>query len=227
LGDEELAEAYVARGVARAGLGEHAAALADLNAAVRLRPFKGSVLAARGSAHLRAGNLALAEADLTRALSLAADSSSTYLRRGHARFLSGRYAEALDDFRNAERSNDLGLNREFIAIWQALAELRLGKDPAPRLAERLKGGEGKRWPGAVLRLLAGKARGDEVLQEAADGTPDEQAANLCEAYFYLGQLALAKGDKAGAAGWFRKSVDTGVLTYMEYEMSLESLRALR
>jgi lipoprotein NlpI len=228
LGEEEVAAAYAERGTARTALGDLRGALSDLNAAVRLRPSKGEYLAGRAGVHLRAGSLQLAEADFTRALSLGADSAMTYLRRGHVRYMQARYKDAREDFDKSERANESGVNREFTFIWQALAAMHLGQDPRPLLEGKLKTTDVKRWPVPVMQLLAGRARPEDVLRAAEGSDADERTANLCEAYFYLALAMRARGSKETGEieNLLRKTLDTGVLTYMEYGLAEEALRAL-
>ncbi len=149
----------------------------------------------------------------------------TYLRRGQVRYLQGRHKEALQDFEQAERANERGLNNDFIHIWQGLAEMRLDQDPRQRLEGRLKNADSGRWPVPILQFLAGRARSGDVMRAAEDSAADERAANLCEAYFYLAMVALIKGSAKEGEELLRKTIDTGVVTYMEYDLAQEVLRA--
>src|SRR5204863_125023 len=72
LGEDDAANAYATRAGALASLGDSAGALRDYNAALRLRPSSGPLLAGRGSAYMRAGNLRQAEEDFTPAPVLSA-----------------------------------------------------------------------------------------------------------------------------------------------------------
>ena len=219
LGDGDAAEAHARRAVARIVLRDSKGALADLNTTLRLRPFSGQALSDRALIHMRDGRLSAAEDDLTKAIMLAAEASSAYLRRGHVRFLTERYAEALADFQQADKSNALGINRDFIAIWQALAMRALGRDPKPALGAGLSADSKRRWPVVILALMLGDASVADVLRIADSRSTDEREANLCEANFFVGQYLLLKGERRQAIENLRAALATGVDWFMEYDLA--------
>jgi lipoprotein NlpI len=60
-----------------------------------------------------------------------------------------------------------------------------------------------RWPAPIVRLYLGRATQSEVLTAAAGKIKTDQ---LCTAYFFGGELALAQGAKDEAARLFRLAV---------------------
>ncbi|MDO8933010.1 MAG: DUF3857 domain-containing protein [Rhodocyclaceae bacterium] len=219
LGDGDTAEAYAKRAIARIVLRDSKGAMADLNTTLRLRPFSGQALSDRALIHMRAGRLSAAEEDLTKAIMLGAEASSAYLRRGHVRFLTERYTEALSDFQQADKSSALGINRDFIAIWQALAMRALGRDPKPALGAGLSADSKQRWPVSILALMMNEASIADVLRTADSRSTDEREANLCEANFFIGQYLLLMGDRRQAIENLRAALATGVDWFMEYDLA--------
>ena len=69
-----MAEAYDTRGVAKAGLGQHEAALADYDEALRLKPDMAAAYNNRGNAKKNLGRLNEAREDYQKALALAQES---------------------------------------------------------------------------------------------------------------------------------------------------------
>jgi lipoprotein NlpI len=63
-----------------------------------------------------------------------------------------------------------------------------------------------RWPAPIVRLYLGLATQSEVLAAAADADGKIKTEQLCTAYFFGGELALAQGAKDEAARLFRLAV---------------------
>ena len=85
------------------------------------------------------------------------------------------------------------------------------------------------WPGPVVLLLLGKTTPQQVLAAAKHQKTRKQLERECEAFFYVGQYHLLHGNKAEAAKLFRKTLDTGVTYFIEYDgakVELERLERL-
>ena len=68
----------------------------------------------------------------------------------------------------------------------------------------------------------------EVLEEAKRGKDDRQIrGQMCEAYFYLGEERMWKGNRRGAKEYFQKSVDTNVYNFIEYQDSKVILEKMK
>ena len=61
------------------------------------------------------------------------------------------------------------------------------------------------WLAKVFACLAGELPFDELVASA------QKAEQVCEGYYYAGEVCLLAGDTAEAADWFRKCVDTDLL----------------
>ena len=49
-----------------------------------------------------------------------------------------------------------------------------------------------------------------------DTDPKKNSEQHCEAYFYLGQRALLRGDQTEAIRLFKAAIETGVIRMVEY-----------
>ena len=84
----------------------------------------------------------------------------------------------------------------------------------------------KTWPKEVIGLYLGTVDKAGVLS-AAEGSGVKDVSELkCEAFFYLGQEALARGSLQEAGALFRQALDTRVSYFIEYTGSELELRRL-
>ena len=90
--------AYQQRGYDKEVLGQHAAAIADYDQALRLDPNSDWTYNARGNAKAELGLYAQAIADYDQALRLDPNSDWTYFNRGNAKAELGLYAQAIADY---------------------------------------------------------------------------------------------------------------------------------
>ena len=67
------------------------------------------------------------------------------------------------------------------------------------LAETSKQLDMNVWPAPIIRQFLGELSGAQTMAAAADVDPKKQAAQICEANFYGGELALLKKDRQEAA----------------------------
>lgn len=143
--------------------------------------------------------------------------------RGRIQFMSGRFDEALTELLKAQ---DLSSEEDqYYLLWLFLVELRKGQDAAANLRDRLSFVDTAAWPGPILQYLAGDRPLSEVKasEEASDW---KQRGNHCELAFFMGEVALAKGDRAAAIQHFREAVATGTTNYIEYTSAQAELQRL-
>ena len=60
------------------------------------------------------------------------------------------------------------------------------------------------WLAKIFSSLAGELTPEQLVAAATD------PKQLCEAYYYAGEVSLIRGERAAAAGWFRECVGTGM-----------------
>lgn len=102
-------------------------------------------------------------------------------------------------------------------IWKAMLLARQGKSGAARtLLTKTLEAHGNDWPGMLMRWMLGKIDAETLLLKAHEGTKQDVQNQLCEANFYLGERAFAKGEKVEAAAYFAAALDTKIYHYIEY-----------
>lgn len=163
------------------------------------------------------GALGRTEASL-RAVERAVDADSseaaTYANAISFLLLGGHYDAALDAYHRALGRRE---TTEYFKIYTSLWILEFGgmkgRPQDPLALEYLAGRDGKRWYHTLARWRTGKLD-DDGLVRAADTSGER-----CEAYFYLGLRAAAKGDGDRATDRFRLTLATDMLGFFEYEMA--------
>jgi len=125
---------------------------------------------------------------------------NAYFRRGIANLYAGSASKARADIAKA---SELDPQYPYYELWLHLIDQRLNQ--LSRLGEALSRFEMTKWPAPILRLFLGKAMVPEVLAAAddPDSDSDTRRGQLCEANFYIAQLALKQGAKGEAIRLFR------------------------
>jgi lipoprotein NlpI len=136
---------------------------------------------------------------------LLADGAEQYrLFRGTARYADGDLMKAAADFADYTRAAP---GDPYGWLWLYLADRKLGKDDAAKLAEVAARRDA--WPAIIIRHIAGTASAEDVLAAADIPDPKLKQLRLAEANFYLGELAILAGDAAGAEARFKASLAAG------------------
>jgi lipoprotein NlpI len=122
-----------------------------------------------------------------------------YFHRALANFYTGSLPKAAADLSQA---NKLDPQYPYYALWIDIVDKR--GDLASHFAQAITKIDMAKWPAPVIRLFLGQTTPEAVLAAAADD-PDAKTkrGQVCEANFYVGQLALQRGDKEEAARLFR------------------------
>lgn len=226
LADSDLAHVYCDRGAAYQALGESAKALADVDKAVEMQPLDADLLSCRAEVRFGQGEFNRAIEDASRAVRIGGAGAAPFRQRGQARFYLKQYAAAADDFARAAALDTDASGRLYIDAW-TLAAYRRGGLPVPaELAARCAAHPRGEWPQPALAMLAGALSPQDMLAQVNRKSGDELAMTQTEAYYYLGQRALAEGDLKSAREDFEKVRDLGVLPYIEYSASRFELQDL-
>ena len=132
--------------------------------------------------------------------------------RALARYFSKDIAAAQGDLQEVLKDRS-AVRRGYPLVWLSMAMRQSGKDPASLEASYPKEQLPDEWPRALVEMAFGKSTPEALIEAAkASKTPNEA---LCEAYFYLGEKFYAEGNAARAAEFWRKSVDQGVVEFLE------------
>lgn len=106
----------------------------------------------------------------------------------------------------------------YFALWAQLTAERAGEAPVDEVLDVLAEHAAQTgWHARLAALGAGTASYEEVLSGA------ETAGQRCEAHFYAGARALARGDRAAADAAFHAALETGMVGFFEYGMAVELL----
>ncbi len=219
--DPSFAFAFNNRGLAYAGKGAYDRAIDDYDKAIRADPRAAVVFNNRGLAYVGKGQYNHAVNDFTRAIALNPNYAGALQERGRANFYRGAMAQALADFAHA---SEMAPKDAYAALWREIAAKR---DNAPsHLREAAAQLDTKQWPAPVVRLYLGQATPAAVL--AAADAPDAKTSRgqLCEADFYIGELALDQGARDEAKRRLHQAAAGCPKTFVEYTAAVAELKRL-
>src|SRR5262249_52222425 len=182
-----------------------------------------TALVCRAYAHLLAGRFEDSIADFSKAITLGATDSHTLQRRGIARLYAKKLDAAAEDF---ARASELGDATTYADLWLASTYQRLGKPLPEALLKRAKAEARGDWPRPALAVLTAELAPEDMLKTLAGKSGDDRETALAEAYFYLGQHYLVRGDATKAREYFEKSRRQNILVYMEHTAAGFELQAL-
>jgi lipoprotein NlpI len=215
---DDLAETYCERAISLADRGKVKEALVDANEAVKIAPNLASTHYCRMLANLYSGNFANAIPDATKALSLGANAAETLYRRGMAKFYLDQYDAAAIDFDKAATLTESkeGEVATFQRLWQAWALLRAGKPLPTEIKVKATDPKNTLWPQPALAMAAGLITPEELITIVNRKTGDERELSLVEAWFYVGQYQLIKGDLEKAKTAFEAARQSQITMYVEH-----------
>ena len=218
-------EAYVGRAWSHLSRGNHTKAIRNYGQAIRLNPANVDAYFGRGWAHEKSGDANQAIRDYSEAIRLGKNNSQAYFSRGILQFYRNSTGMAADDFSAVLQQGSKQL-RPYALIWMYLSQARSGIDGRESLRTYGADMDLTTWPGVPVSYYLGDITSDRVLSAAQSPNPKTHRENECVANFFLGQDRLVRGDKAGAADYFRKTIATGVKSYRQYTAAEEELRRL-
>jgi tetratricopeptide (TPR) repeat protein len=217
----KFALAYAARGAAWRAKGDPDRAIADDSEAIRLDPKNATAYNDRGRAYSAKGVLDRAIADYTETIRLNPKDSSVYFNRGRANIFSGALSDARSDLNQA---SDMDPKYAYSALWLDIVNKR--SNLPSRLAEETKQIDMTKWPAPVIRLYLGQSTPAAVLAAADDPNVETKKGQVCEANFYIGELALQQSNNDEAKRLFGRAAADCPKEFIEYEAAAAELRAL-
>lgn len=220
---EELVEVYRLRGTAYSDNYELDRSLDDFNYGIALEPNYPALYGARAVVLERLGRHREALQDLQHAIELDPGNFYPYKSRGNLYFYLGRYEEAIEDFETYLRVHYADPYR---MIWHYLANEVLTGQGADRLKNYAERVNLNQWPGAVIKMYLDEGSVNQVLSSLPGKMTEESRGQYCEAYFYIGQHYLLKGDVDSAKMFFVKAVRTDAKRYLEYQYAKEELKKI-
>ena len=214
---DELAKIYWERGVQYGDLHHYDEAIADYTKALSIRPEYTAAFLNRAVAYARLEKYDLAFADLEQVLKREPGNAAAINTRGKLNFLLGNYEAAVEDFK---RHLKLRPDDIYRMLWLYMSEKHADRASRTSLANYVEGVSLDLWPGAFVRLYIGEVPVENFVDSLNKSIGSWDKGSRCEAYFYLGQYYLLNGNKAQALKLFRDAVNTGAISYVEYEFSL-------
>jgi lipoprotein NlpI len=121
-----------------------------------------------------------------------------YFHRGVAKLYAGSLPQALADLNQAIK---LDPEYAYYALWIDIVEMR--SNAPSHLPQTISHVNMTKWPAPVIRLFLGETTPAAVLAAANNPDAKTKRGQLCEANFYLGELALQQGSREEATRLFR------------------------
>lgn len=209
------------RGRAHISKGDLELASADFNQAIQVnakdpRPYQG-----RTGIGLARGDFERALSDIKQAIELAPDDAYFHRTAGIVYFQGDRLSEARDEF---VRASELDRKDVYAQLWLDLVRQKRGE---PRkLDEASRQLDMSKWPAPIVSLLLGATTLEAVVKAAGDADPVRARGQLCEAHFYGGELALAKGATDEAVRLLHLAADACPKSYIEWPPAQTGLTRL-
>jgi lipoprotein NlpI len=175
----------------------------------------------RGAKNQSTGELERIIAAYNAAINSNPKDDDAYFHRGIANFYAGSLSKALADM---SKANELDPTYPYYAIWLDILGQH-GNLPSP-LAQATAQFDMGKWPAPLVRLYLGETTPDAVLAAAEDRDPVTKQGQVCEANFYIGQLALRQGSKEEAVRRFRLAAQNCPGDFVEEPAAGAELRAL-
>ncbi len=140
------------------------------------------------------------------------DDAEAMDQRARARYFKTELAAAQTDWTQLLKDR-AAVRRGYPIVWLSLA-LRQQNMDASNLEKNYPSDQlPTDWPRPLVDFALGKLSVDAVIQAAKAEKGSAEA--LCEAYFYIGEKFRAEGDASRATDYWRKSVDQGILEFVE------------
>jgi lipoprotein NlpI len=194
----EVAVNYNNRGFEYRNKGDIDRALTDFNKAIELNPKYPIGLNNRANVYRDRGDIGRALADYGKAIESDPKYHLAYFNRGRVYFYNGNPDKALADINQA---SELDPKDAFYALWIDIVNKR--SNLPSRLAQAMTQIDMTKWPAPVIRLYLGQMTPGAVLAAADDPDADIKRRRVCDANFFIGELALQQGTKEEAARLFR------------------------
>jgi lipoprotein NlpI len=215
------ARAYNNRGTVYRDKGDGERAFADFAEAVKLNPRDADAQYNLGNAHAAKGETARAISSYSAAIAADRRNANAYVARAIAQLYAGAPAKAQMDLWLASR---VAPTNAYAALWLDIAQRR-AKRPG-MLAMTARRVDMKAWPAPVIRLWRGEIAADALLAAADNANAATKQAQVCEANFYGGELALLKDAKDEATKLFQAAAKDCPEPFLERMAANAELKAL-
>ncbi|HEX4194419.1 MAG TPA: tetratricopeptide repeat protein [Stellaceae bacterium] len=217
----DYADAYNNRGNAYQLAGQYPRALADFAVAIRIAPNEPSAYYNRAKVYRDLGQYDDAIADYDSLLYLTPNFPGGYNGRAYANFAAGRFAATANDLK---RSLSLDGKQQYPILWLHLVRLRQRQIDSDEFAANLGAFDTHAWPQPVAAFLAHRLSGAELLMATQLGDARTRVNRVCDANFFLGEDAIAVGQKTNARRYFQAARKACPISSPSYTGTVAELR---
>jgi lipoprotein NlpI len=169
-------------------------AIADFDRTIELEPGATDVYVSRAGAYTHKSDFDHAVADLDQAIVLDSKNAWAYQMRAMIELYAGALSKALADL---DKASEVDPKSSYAAIWRDIVNKRSNLPSGLTRAVTLI--DMNKWPVPVIRLYLGELTPADVLAAADDRKADIKKGQVCEASFYIGELALQQRENEEAA----------------------------
>jgi len=217
-----LVVAWRNRALANRGKRDYERALGDYEQAMVFAPNDARLLTDRGATYVLLGDYPKAVRDFDRAISLRPDLAPAIEQRGRVHFYLGNFAQSAADL---QRGLTLDSADAYGTLWLHLVRQRLRQDDSQDFATHAAFVDTTRWPAPVVQYFAGRLGADSLRALTVAPAPGEHGQR-CVA-FYLGQVALLKGELTSAQSMFEETRSSCPSELSEHKGASAELQRLR
>ncbi|WP_050629157.1 tetratricopeptide repeat protein [Bradyrhizobium viridifuturi] len=168
-------------------------AIADYTRVIEIEPKGSFAYIYRGDAYRAKGELDHGIADYSKAIEINPTFAFAYFGRAMIHWQRGSLSQSLADFDEAGRLNP---KSAYAALWRDIIARR--SDQPSRLADVATHLDMTKWPAPIVNLFLGTLTSQQVLDAADDSNPEKKRSKVCEANFYVAELALQRGARDDA-----------------------------
>ena len=229
---QDFTECTFFKGQILAIQGDFRAAIEHYSHVLTVAPGHRDAYRCRAHAYRRIKEYEKAIADYTKAIELAGEPTPYYLlyQRATPLWILGHLDQAVEDYRRVR----VLLGYPFYSDarqYLILRGQRHQREAAEVLEVALRDSEDS-WLRQIFRSLSGELTPEELV---ADGLARNNPEQLCEAYYYAGEISLLMALSDQARQWFEKCVQTGLdfdpdtgeaVPMNEYELAVWRLETL-
>ena len=196
---------YQSRSLAYFKTGRYNEAITDFTRAIQLDPGYVYAYIYRSDAYFRLGLYDHAIADYEKLMELNSEDTYIYFNRGLAYFYNSKFEKAESDF---EQCLELDSQDAHAMIWLYLNRQRGGRTGELQLVAQSKNMKPRHWPHPVVFMLLDHLTPELLLEDTLDSDPKVEKEHLGEAYFFIAQYHLLRGQDVKAKENFKQCVAT-------------------
>ncbi len=227
----KYATAYYYRGDTWYKKADDDLAIKDYTKAIALDPTNFHAYNGRGNAWKNKGEYEPAIRDYNKAVELRPRSPFAYGNRGNILYFQGKFGEAIPDYLKAIENNYKP--SDYLYLRLLLASSRVSEEDYEKFrkefSDYVASQKVDEWIREISNYYLRGHKGELQIIEQAQRSGKSQKEireRLCEAYYYLGEYRLMKGDRNGAGEFFRKSIETNIYHFTEHHSSRAMLRLM-